>query len=223
MNRKAEAVSTDEVRRHYEALSTRYEHGANAACNRAYAALLSDRLGTLDRVLEVGAGSGGLSGALPNKLKVKCDLTESMLRAANPDDVRACVSDAQALPFASESFGGVFSVNLLEHTPDRAAVLDEMARVLVPKGLCIAVTPNGNHEKLLDFLEKLRLKLPEGPHVFLTTHELHAAVSQRFHVVEHKAFLAFPAGPKRFVDAVDRVAAAVGIGGLFQYAVLKKK
>jgi ubiquinone/menaquinone biosynthesis C-methylase UbiE len=44
------------------------------------------------------------------------------------------VGDAGRLPLPDASLDGVFCSNLLEHTPDARAVVDDMARVLRPGG-----------------------------------------------------------------------------------------
>ena len=52
--------------------------------------------------------------------------------------------DAQALPFADDSFDAALSVNVLEAIPDRARALAEMQRVLKPGGR--ALVAHGDYE-----------------------------------------------------------------------------
>jgi SAM-dependent methyltransferase len=49
--------------------------------------------------------------------------------------------DGDRLPFADETFDTVLSVQVLEHTPDPAALMAEMARVLRRDGLLIVTAP----------------------------------------------------------------------------------
>jgi SAM-dependent methyltransferase len=49
--------------------------------------------------------------------------------------------DGRRLPFPDGSFDTVLSVQVLEHTPDPAALLAEMARVLAPDGLLLLSAP----------------------------------------------------------------------------------
>lgn len=49
--------------------------------------------------------------------------------------------DGQRLPFPDASFDTVISVQVLEHTPDPAALVADMARVLRPGGLLILSAP----------------------------------------------------------------------------------
>ena len=96
--------------------------------------------------------------------------------------------------------------------------------MLVDGGLWFALTPNGNWEKLLDLAERWSLKIPEGPHQFLTTRQLRAMVGRHFEVLEHRTILALPAGPTALSTLIDRLSlcAAWG-GGFFQYIVARKK
>jgi len=57
------------------------------------------------------------------------------------------------LPFADGAFDAVLSVNVLEHVPEPAQVMGEMARVLRSGGLLYLVTPQGArvHQPPYDF------------------------------------------------------------------------
>ena len=105
------------------------------------------------------------------------------------------VAVGERLPFGDARFDGVFSINVLEHVIDLERVLAESARVLADGGLWLAVTPNGNWEGLLDLAERWSLKIPEGPHRFLTTRRLREAVGRYLDVLEHRTMLVLPAGP----------------------------
>jgi len=217
-------MAADEVRAHYARLATDYDRKANRACKRAYRRLIQRTLGGAQRVLELGAGATDLLAAADAPFKVAGDLSMPMLgaRPRGPGTVRV-VADAQRVPCRDGSFDAVFCVNLLEHVPDPGRVLAEAARVLAPGGRCLAITPNGDLERLLDLLERLRLKLPEGPHRFLAFEALAAAAGDLFEVVEHRRFAAFPLGPPRMVETVDRLVQRIyPRGGLFQYILLRK-
>jgi SAM-dependent methyltransferase len=90
------------------------------------------------RVLDLGSGTGHNSRALSARGATVIPLdfdpalaAESRGRLADGSGV---AGDAMRLPFADNSFDGVFSSNMLEHAPDMYAVLDEIERVLRPNG-----------------------------------------------------------------------------------------
>ncbi len=199
------------VRDHYQRLAPVYNAKANSACTRAYVDLVNRCLKGARRVLELGAGATTVTAQLDAPVKIACDLSLPML-AASPVAHRA-LCDATLTPFPDASFDAILSINLLEHVPHPQRVFQEAARLLVPGGCFLAVTPNGDHEWLLDLLERFHLKLPEGPHQFLKFGDLAALVTPPLQIVEHKQFLTFPAGPAMFVHAIDSISST----GLFQF------
>lgn len=208
---------TEAVRAHYRALAASYAARENKACKRAFRALAAEHLGGCAGILEIGCGASGLRGAVENARFFGCDLSPAMLAAGDSRSV--AVADGTQLPFAGDTFDGAVSINVLEHAHDPAALLAEAARVLQPGGVLLAVTPNGNLETMLNLLETLRLKLPEGPHRFLTVAELAAAVPASLAIEWHAPMLVFPAGPEGFVRTIDK---ALGRWGLFQGLVARK-
>ena len=158
-------------------------------------------------------------------MAVTCDLSrEMLLRRPASDRSYRVVAAGERLPFCDAQFDGVLSINVLEHVADLEAVLLESVRVLENGGLWLAITPNGNWEPLLNLAERWSLKIPEGPHRFLTTRMLREGVIRHLDIVEHRTILALPAGPPRLSFLVDRVSlCSVWGGGFFQYIVARKK
>ena len=133
------------------------------------------------------------------------------------------VAVGERMPLGSAQFDGIFSINVLEHVTDLESVLSESARILDDEGLWLAVTPNGNWEQLLDLAEAWSLKIPEGPHQFLTTRKLREAVGCHLEVMEHRTMLVLPAGPPALTPLVDSFSlCSVWGAGFFQYLVARK-
>jgi SAM-dependent methyltransferase len=63
--------------------------------------------------------------------------TDAARRAKGPD----VLYDGKTLPFDGGSFDTVISTEVLEHTPDPAALVGEIARVLKPRGTVILTAP----------------------------------------------------------------------------------
>ncbi|HTK16496.1 MAG TPA: class I SAM-dependent methyltransferase [Acidimicrobiia bacterium] len=111
-----------------------------------------------ESVLDVGCGNGRYLAGLRSRghrgLVCGADLSEGMLRSARPDsgDAPLLVTDAQALPFASESFDVLLAMHMLYHVPDRARALTEMRRVLRPGGVALVLTNSLLHFQELDEL-----------------------------------------------------------------------
>ena len=214
-----------EVRAHYQGISSEYNQRANQTCECVYSRLLRRFLAGRTRLLELGGGASRQLGSLGSLLAVTCDLSrEMLLKRPSSDQSFRVVAVGERLPFCDAKFDCIFSINVLEHVADLSAVLSESARVLIDGGLWLAITPNGNWEPLLDLAERWSLKIPEGPHRFLTTRTLRENVSREFEIVEHRTILVLPAGPSGLSSLVDRVSlcSAWG-GGFFQYILARKK
>ena len=99
------------------------------------------------RVLEVGCGLGtdGARFARAGAVYTGVDLTEAAVELARrrfelenlPGEFR--VADAERLDFADESFDLVYSHGVLHHTPDTAAAVREIRRVLAPGGRAVVM------------------------------------------------------------------------------------
>ncbi len=95
--------------------------------------------GTPLRILDLGAGTGAASSDLEGVVAV--DLTERSMAFLRDRPVTAVRADAAMLPLAPETFDVVVAVNLLYSVADPAAVLAEVARVLVPGGAVVLIEP----------------------------------------------------------------------------------
>lgn len=213
------------VKDHYRDLASEYESRANRTCEQTFLRLV--RRFFMDRrcLLELGSGSNDVLNHLGCPRAVACDLSLDMLRMRDHKaQIHCVVAAGEALPFRSAQFDGLFLINVLEHVASVEAVLEECARVLQDDGIWLAVTPNGNWETLLDLAERWSLKIPEGPHSFLTTQRLRLSVQKQFEVLEHGTFLVLPVGPPRLAGLVDKVTFCSAFGwGFFQYLVAKKR
>ena len=98
------------------------------------------------RVLDLGAGYGAVTGELVRRAGgpvVALDRAVHALRPALPFRGASRVGgDAARLPFAAQCFDVVFlQLTLLWITP-LAAALDEIARILIPGGVLVALEPD---------------------------------------------------------------------------------
>lgn len=213
------------VRAHYRALAPAYRRQANQTCEGRYREIVGRVMSGRSRVLELGSGSNALLDSVGPPGSVACDLSIDMLQERRAvARTASVVGGGEQLPFRDGAFDGMYHINVIEHVADVEAVIAEGARVLRPGGMLAAVTPNGNWESWLDLAERWRMKIPEGPHTFLTTRALGSAVGRWFDVVEHRAFLACPGGPSALSAAVDRLPGLARLRwGFFQYVVARRR
>jgi SAM-dependent methyltransferase len=98
--------------------------------------VMEPHVGEVRRVLDVGSADGPSVGWLRGHgHRIALDLDP---RGLAPGDV--CGSVTQ-LPFATDTFDVVGAFDVVEHCPDEAAALAEIARVLVPGGRLLMSVP----------------------------------------------------------------------------------
>jgi ubiquinone/menaquinone biosynthesis C-methylase UbiE len=110
-----------------------------------------------ERVLDLGCGNGLYLAELERRAHdgriVGIDLSVGMLDAARSRSTAALsVGDAQALPFARDSFDCLLAMHMLYHVPDRDLALTEMARVVHPGGTVLLMTNSTHHLEELNSL-----------------------------------------------------------------------
>lgn len=108
-----------------------------------------------ERVLDVGCGNGAYLALIDGAIGI--DLSMGMLDAARAraGGPLAC-GDAQALPFADDSFDTVLAPHMLYHVPDRERAARELRRVLRVDGTCIVVANSATTQPaLIDIVESV--------------------------------------------------------------------
>jgi len=131
--------------------------------------LVREQIGSVTglRVLEVACGRGGFVKELSRNgaHATGCDFSLAALRVGqeklralgNGTSAALIQGDAQALPFADESFDLVVSCETIEHVPDVRKALREMWRVARPGAKLFLTTPNyANLMGLYDLYARVR-------------------------------------------------------------------
>ena len=92
------------------------------------------------RVLDAGAGESRHAPLFAKQQYVSVDLAVG--DAAWNYRKLDCIADLAALPFASGAFDALINIVTLEHLPDPARAMNEMARVLRPGGRVLIAAPH---------------------------------------------------------------------------------
>lgn len=111
------------------------------------------RLDASRRALEVACGSGGMTCAMARHTGASCvgvDINPHGVQAATTRAEREglasrvtfeIVDGSRRLPYGDASFDAVFSNDAINHLPNRAATLQDWARVLRPRGRLLFTDP----------------------------------------------------------------------------------
>jgi SAM-dependent methyltransferase len=102
-------------------------------------------------LLDLGCGPGHYTAALRARGAEVVPVDNAPEELGPEPPAGALLADAGALPLPDASADGVVCSNLLEHTPDTAAVLAEIERVLRPGGWAYVswtnwYSPHGGHD-----------------------------------------------------------------------------
>lgn len=91
-----------------------------------------------NHVLDIGCGRGYVGDYVRDRKGsyTGIDLVNSRAEAL------AALGDAQALPFADDSFDGAFCIDAFEHIPDPKQAASEIRRVVKPGGFFFLSAPN---------------------------------------------------------------------------------
>src|SRR5262249_30963558 len=102
---------------------------------------------SVDDVLEIGGGGGGLTALLYPRARVVNVDRDAAFAGAPPNrqsGVRVICCDAACLPFPRARLAAVTMFDVVEHVPADRAAVSEALRVLRRGGALIVSTPNEN-------------------------------------------------------------------------------
>ncbi|SMC22451.1 Methyltransferase domain-containing protein [Desulfacinum hydrothermale DSM 13146] len=99
------------------------------------------------KVLEIGTGSGGIAYYFATHPVLRCDVTavDVVDQRLVREGFQFHLVNGTTLPFEADSFDVVISNHVIEHVGDRRAQrhhIQEMARVLSPRGIAYLAVPN---------------------------------------------------------------------------------
>ena len=124
--------------RFFDLVAPLYDRVMPPANGAALAAGLAHATRSIDRLLDVGGGSGRAAAALTGPEITVVDASVGMLgRARGVRDLSAVAGDAGRLPFRDASVDALTIVDAFHHLPDQAAAIREAARVLAPGGALV--------------------------------------------------------------------------------------
>jgi 2-polyprenyl-3-methyl-5-hydroxy-6-metoxy-1,4-benzoquinol methylase len=134
-------------------------------------------------VLEVGCGTGQVLASLNPARGVGIDLSQGMIEQAKSRFALRPELSFQAVDARAAAkmgpFDAVISADVMEHVDDWRGVIDAMLAACSPGGIIAISTPNPRWALPLWILEKLKLKMPEGPHCFVPAAAIAAHLASR--------------------------------------------
>ena len=144
--------------RFFDRVARLYDRVMPAADRQSLTAALSRADGDVNRILDLGGGTGRATIAVDAGERTVVDISRPMLRRARtrtasgpgrPTDpagpLATLQGDAGRLPVGDDVVDAAIVVDAFHHMPEQAAVVDEARRVLRPDGVFVIREFDPNH------------------------------------------------------------------------------
>lgn len=142
--------AVDKIAQQFSHAAQQYQQ--HDVLQRITAQVLQEAMGSTSRLLDIGCGPGtDFSFLGPIKQVLAVDIAPGMLqqmRTRYPEYLSVC-GDAQCLPLQDNSVDAIYSNLALQWCATLNSAVQEMARVLSPKGECyLAIVVDGSLQQL---------------------------------------------------------------------------
>lgn len=161
-----------EVKLHFDGISQIYESSKKKLYLDLMKSMVQNQTG--NRVLDLGCATGLALSWLNAEEKIGVDFSSNLLRKAHQGSYYLA-ADVENTPLQENYFDLILCLDVIEHLPS-FTVLKEAFRLLKSTGVLLIAVADSRYEFLLDLLEKLKLKLPEGPHRWLKNTDIENAI-----------------------------------------------
>lgn len=153
------------------------------------------------KVLEVGCGTGDILASLNPVYGLGTDISEKMIEIANGKNkgnknlqFLSGNDEDRISELADKNFEYIFMADVIEHLENPEAKIKAVAKILNQKAKFIITMANPLWEPILLVLEKLKLKMPEGPHNRISVKKLRTILqNSNIKIIQETERLIFPA------------------------------
>jgi len=162
----------EDVHKHFQDIASEYDSYKKRSVYyySQLKLLLKELLPTHDKIkiLEVGCGTGSILFELNPVKGFGIDISENMIaiarsRGENRPEIKFEVGEAETLNL-SDHWDAVIMSDVLEHLYHPAEAIKKLAENLATGDILIITWANSLWEPILNILEKLKMKMPEGAH-----------------------------------------------------------
>ena len=150
---------------------------------------------TTQEVLDVGCGTGDLLSSLQPAKGVGIDVSKKMIGIAKKKHLTLTFYHATATRHAltRQQYDTIVCVDVIEHMTNVQLELRAMKKLLKPHGRLVILMANPSWEPLLMLIERMNLKMKEGPHHRISNTRLTRLLNDTgFTIIRQDWHLAFP-------------------------------
>lgn len=178
--------------------------------------------------LEVGCGTGEILNCIRPRRGVGIDISEKMAAIAKGKypHLSFVISQVENTPF-EEKFDCIIMADVIDHLPDIWDAFTGLRKVLKEDTKIVITTINPAWGPILSLGEKLKLKMSEGPHNFISSIDLANLLELLDFKIEETGFkLLLPVRIPLISDVINRIIPEVPLLRnlcLLQYLIIKPK
>ncbi len=155
------------VEKHFDTIAQDYDYfkKKNWFYYKNLKKLYKELIAEQSTVLEIGCGTGDLIAELNCKKGVGIDISPKMIELArkkHPElTFEACTIEGYK---NSIEFDYIFLADVIEHLENIPSTVEALSKICSPHTKLIFTYANPLWEPILMLFEKLKMKMPEGPH-----------------------------------------------------------
>ena len=186
------------VQEHFDQEAARYDAWKRrnwyyyAAVKRIY----QKRIPRASSVLEVGCGTGDVLAAIAPRRGVGIDISPAMIaraREKHPSLAWYACTTSELRNHLSETFDVIFLSDVIEHLEDVRGTFRDLRKFCNDRTRLLITMANPLWEPILLLLERLHMKMPEGPHERISVSALNILLLEEgFALTSHMRELLLP-------------------------------
>jgi len=188
------------VKEHFNQISKNYDFWKkkNWYYYQNLKGLLKEIIPSQSSILDVGCGTGEILASLNPKNGFGIDISEEMIKIArekykNQNQLKFQESPAENFYFPEETFDYIIMSDLIEHLFNLELTIQSLKRNSKLNTRIVITMANHLWEPLLILFEKLKLKMPEGPHQRISLSKLEKILTKNdFQILDRGYRLLLP-------------------------------
>jgi len=186
------------VKTHFDHIANKYD--AYKTRNNYYYSHLKKLLAHFipqdKKILEIGCGTGDLLEFLQPKHGIGIDISSEMIKIAktkHPQKSFTYISTPIEKFKTKKTFDYIYMSDVIEHLTDTRSSFQIIGRLMSKNTIFINTMVNPIWETILMPAEKLKLKMPEGPHTRITYKEIQRLYQESdMQIINHSYSLLMP-------------------------------
>jgi len=204
-------IDPGSVSQHFDAIADEYDQWKrkNAYYYGSLKRFVNGIVRPGSKVLEIGTATGEILAATQPALGVGVDISPRMVDLARSKFPHLQFAASALEDFQhAESFDYIILVDVLDHVHDVMETLEHVHRFCHPGTKVVLTTINPWWEPVLSVMEKLKAKMPEGPHNFVERRNLTKFIECLDFSISHTGYLLlFP----KYLPLLSWLANTVGV------------